>query len=62
MLKEKNQEVKSLNEKLDIQHVLIADKDKRIIKLQEAEKGNEALHEINNEMKTKIQNEMKYRK
>ena len=58
MLKVKNQEVKNLNEKLDIQQALITDKDKRIIKLQEVEQGNEALREINKKMKTELQNEI----
>ena len=56
MLKVKNQEVK--NEKLDIQQALITDKDKRIIKLQEVEQGNEALREINYKTKTELQNEI----
>ena len=58
MLKVKNQEVKNLNEKLDILQALITDKDKRIIKLQEVKQGNEALREINKKMKTELQNEI----
>ena len=53
-------ELKSLNEKLDIQHMMITDKDKRINVLQggiaEAELGNVELRKINNKMKELLQN------
>ena len=49
-------ELKSLNEKLDIQHMMITDKDKRIKELQGGIAGNMELHQINNKMKELLQN------
>ena len=57
-----NDELKSLKEKLDIQHMMITDKDKMIKELQdgiaEAESGNVKLNEGNDKMKERLQNEI----
>ena len=55
--------MKSLKQKLDIQHVMITDKDNKAIQelqdgITEAELGNVELSQINDKMKGKVQHEI----